>query len=93
MALGATSLATISRLVAAGHGMTLIPEIATDLEGRDLRLVRFRKPEPIRQIGLVARRGAKDQGWFARLGTRLMAARFADSMPDLEKLRRISRTK
>jgi len=73
--LGATSLATISRLVAAGHGVTLIPEIAADLEGRDLRLARFRKPEPKRQIGLVARRAAKDQNWFKELASRLIEAR------------------
>jgi len=91
--LGATSLATISRLVAAGHGVTLIPEIAADLEGRDLRLERFRKPEPKRQIGLVARRGVKDQDWLAKLAKRLIAARNSKLQPTRAAPRRNSRTK
>lgn len=91
--LGATSLATISRLVAAGHGVTLIPEIAADLEGRDLRLERFRKPEPKRQIGLVARRGARDQDWFANLAERLVLARGDQSTTSRAAPRRNSRTK
>lgn len=91
--LGATSLATISRLVAAGHGVTLIPEIAADLEGRDLRLERFRKPEPRRQIGLIARRGAKDQEWFDNLTKRLIAARDEVSPSQAAAPRRNWRTK
>ncbi|MEM7056787.1 MAG: LysR substrate-binding domain-containing protein [Pseudomonadota bacterium] len=91
--LGATSLATISRLVAAGHGMTLIPEIAADLEGRDLRLIRFKKPEPGRSIGLVARQGAKSQDWFEKLAAQLIEARGIQGPSKPKALRRNSRTK
>ena len=54
---GASSLATIVELVSAGHGITLLPEIAIDMEsrGRNLKMMRFADPEPARQIGLVWR--------------------------------------
>lgn len=73
--LGATSLATVSRLVASGQGVTLIPEIAADLEGRDLSLHRFNDPEPGRRIGLVARQGAADSDWLEKLANLLTTAR------------------
>jgi LysR family transcriptional regulator, hydrogen peroxide-inducible genes activator len=54
---GASSLSTIVELVAAGHGVTLLPEISLTVEtrGRDLKLRRFTEPEPLRQLGLVWR--------------------------------------
>lgn len=73
--LGATSLATISRLVASGLGITLIPEIASKVEGRELKLTQFKGVQPRRQIGLTARRGAKDAPWLANLRARLIDAR------------------
>lgn len=75
LALGATSLATVSRLVASGQGITLIPEIAAGIEGRGLRLARFQAPEPGRTIGLVTRRGAAGSAWTCMLGDLLKAAR------------------
>lgn len=73
--LGATSLTTVSRLVASGQGITLIPEIAAELEGRDLTLHRFDDPEPGRRIGLLARPGAAGTDWLGRLADLLRAAR------------------
>jgi LysR family hydrogen peroxide-inducible transcriptional activator len=71
---GASSLATLSRLVEAGFGMTLMPEIAakTELDAAPgLRLHRFGTPEPARQIGLVRRAGTPGSGWAAQLAQTL----------------------
>ena len=55
--LGATSLTTVMQMVANGYGVTLVPEVSIDAEVRDSRvkLLRFREPEPGRQIGLASR--------------------------------------
>jgi len=71
---GASSLATLSRLVEAGFGMTLMPEIAarTELDAAPgLRLHRFAAPEPARQIGLVRRAGTIEGGWVTQLAETL----------------------
>jgi|TARA_R110002124_G_scaffold278486_2_gene450506 LysR family hydrogen peroxide-inducible transcriptional activator len=65
--MGASSLATLSRLVAAGFGLTLMPEIALPTEGRDLTLRRFADPEPLRTIGLIRRASSPEGGWFEAL--------------------------
>ena len=67
LSLGASSLATISRLVASGQGITLLPEIAASVEGRGLRLEPFAAPEPGRTVGLVALPRAASSDWFGRL--------------------------
>lgn len=72
--LGATSLTTVSRLVASGQGMTLIPEIAAGVEGRDLVLHRFSAPEPGRRVGLIARRGAAGTAWVSKTAELLRQA-------------------
>jgi LysR family transcriptional regulator, hydrogen peroxide-inducible genes activator len=56
--LGATSLATIMQMVAAGHGITLVPEmcIAVDVDRTRVALVKFPDPPPARIIGLAWRR-------------------------------------
>lgn len=56
---GASSLATIVQMVAFGHGVTLLPEMAVASEvhtRRDIRLLRFPQPEPSREIGLAWRK-------------------------------------
>jgi LysR family transcriptional regulator, hydrogen peroxide-inducible genes activator len=56
---GASSLATIVQMVAFGHGVTLLPEMAVASEvytRRDIRLLRFPPPEPAREIGLAWRK-------------------------------------
>jgi LysR family transcriptional regulator, hydrogen peroxide-inducible genes activator len=56
---GASSLATIVQMVANGYGLTLLPEMAIASEihsSGDIRLLRFRAPEPKREIGLAWRK-------------------------------------
>jgi LysR family hydrogen peroxide-inducible transcriptional activator len=59
-ALGATSLATIVQMVAAGYGVTLVPALAVRAEVTDPRvaLLRFDGNPPRRTIGLAWRRGS-----------------------------------
>ena len=68
--MGASSLATLSRLVEAGFGLTLLPEIALATEqaaAPDMAVMRFAAPEPARQIGLIRRGSSHDDGWFSDL--------------------------
>jgi LysR family transcriptional regulator, hydrogen peroxide-inducible genes activator len=68
--LGATSLATVIQMVANGYGVTLLPQVAADVEARDhrVRLVQFVEPEPARTIGLAWRRTSPRKKDFAALG-------------------------
>lgn len=68
--MGASSLATLSRLVAEGFGLTLMPELAARAEADavpGLQLLRFSTPQPARTIGLVRRLSTEGDGWFERL--------------------------
>ena len=66
---GASSLGTIVELVAAGHGITLLPEISIGVEtrGRRLKLMRFAEPEPQRNLGLVWRATSPRKSDFLEL--------------------------
>ncbi len=68
--LGATSLATVMQMVANGYGVTLVPEVAVDVEVRDSRvkLLRFADPEPARTVGLAWRRTSPRKQDFVALG-------------------------
>ncbi len=70
MGLGATSLATVMQMVANGYGVTLVPQIAADVEVRDQRvkLQRFAEPQPGRAIGLAWRRTSPRKEDFEALG-------------------------
>jgi LysR family hydrogen peroxide-inducible transcriptional activator len=70
LSLGATSLATVMQMVATGYGVTLVPQVAVDVEVRDQRvkLLRFRAPEPGRTIGLAWRRTSPRKVDFVALG-------------------------
>jgi LysR family hydrogen peroxide-inducible transcriptional activator len=72
--LGATSLATVLQMVANGHGVTLLPEVAVDVEARDerVKLLRFAPPTPSRTIGLAWRPTSPRKSDFMALG-RLVA--------------------
>ena len=74
---GASSLSTLVQMVAHGLGMTLLPELSLDLEGRNrkIRLVRFAEPEPLRVIGLAWRASSPRKSEFAALGDLVRAAR------------------
>ena len=68
--LGATSLATVMQMVANGYGVTLLPEVAAEVEVRDNRvqLLRFAEPQPARTIGLAWRRTSPRKKDFTALG-------------------------
>ncbi|HTP93188.1 MAG TPA: hydrogen peroxide-inducible genes activator [Xanthobacteraceae bacterium] len=68
--LGATSLATVMQMVANGYGVTLVPQVAVDVEVRDerVKLLRFAAPEPGRTIGLAWRRTSPRKVDFVTLG-------------------------
>ena len=64
---GAGSLATLSRLVAGGEGITVLPETAASCEraiSPALSFLRLGPPEPLRCIGLVHRLAAHGQRWI-----------------------------
>ena len=87
---GASSLNTVMQMVAGGYGVTLIPQIAADVERRDERVkfLRLENPQPGRSIGLVFRRTSPRKADFSALGevvkeshplSRMMTAMNADS--------------
>lgn len=53
-----SSLSTLVQMVSAGIGVTLIPEMAIDVETRSANVVitRFKTPRPSRRIGMVWRK-------------------------------------
>lgn len=64
---GTESLATLSRLVASGAGLALIPETAALCEhaaSPGLKFLRFAAPQPSRRIGLVHRVASQGQQWI-----------------------------
>jgi LysR family transcriptional regulator, hydrogen peroxide-inducible genes activator len=70
LSLGATSLTTVMQMVANGYGVTLVPQVAVDVEVRDerVKLVRFAAPEPGRTIGLAWRKTSPRKADFIALG-------------------------
>jgi len=74
---GASSLSTIVEMVAAGYGITLLPEICLPIEtrGRALNLVPFVEPEPHRTIGLAWRNTSPRRRDFIELGRLFTQAR------------------
>jgi len=58
------------QMVANGYGVTLLPEVAVDVELRDerVKLLRFVQPEPARSVGLAWRRTSPRKQDFAALG-------------------------
>ncbi len=82
---GVTSLATILQLVAAGQGITLLPELflaATPLDAGRVRLCRFSDPEPHRTVGLAWRRSSPLSGLCERIaGLTAQLKPAADGVP------------
>lgn len=70
LAFAASSLSTVMQMVAGGYGITLIPQIAAEVERRDSRVkfLRLQHPQPGRSIGLVFRRTSPRKADFAALG-------------------------
>jgi LysR family transcriptional regulator, hydrogen peroxide-inducible genes activator len=56
--LDANSLSTLVQMVSAGIGVTLIPEMAVEVETRSasVSVARFKNPQPARTIGMVWRK-------------------------------------
>ena len=73
---GASSLATIVEMVAAGYGVTLLPEISLGVEtrGRTLKLMRFVEPEPSRTLGLAWRTTSPRKSDFLELAEMVKGA-------------------
>jgi LysR family hydrogen peroxide-inducible transcriptional activator len=76
LGLGATSLATVMQMVANGYGVTLVPQVAVDVEVRDerVKLLRFAAPEPGRSVGLGWRRTSPRKADFIALGKLVVEA-------------------
>jgi LysR family transcriptional regulator, hydrogen peroxide-inducible genes activator len=76
LGLGATSLATVMQMVANGYGVTLVPQVAVDVEVRDerVKLLRFAAPEPGRSVGLGWRRTSPRKADFIALGQLVVEA-------------------
>ena len=70
LGLGATSLATVMQMVANGYGVTLVPQVAVDVEVRDerVKLLRFAPPQPGRTIGFAWRHTSPRKVDFIALG-------------------------
>ena len=68
--LGASSFATIVRMVANGLGITFLPEmaLATEVRNREVRIMRLPAPEPARTLGLVWRGTSPRKRDLAALG-------------------------
>jgi LysR family transcriptional regulator, hydrogen peroxide-inducible genes activator len=79
--LGATSLSTVLQMVASGYGVTLLPEVAVDVEVRDerVKLLRFVEPQPQRQVGLAWRPTSPRKADFLELGQILLRTLNASS--------------
>lgn len=75
--LGASSFATIMRMVAHGFGVTLLPEMAVRTEVRDqeVRLLRLADPEPKRILALAWRKSSPRKDDFKALGQLILASR------------------
>jgi LysR family hydrogen peroxide-inducible transcriptional activator len=73
---GASSLSTIVEMVAAGLGLTLLPEMCIGVEsrGRPIRLMRFVAPEPSRTVGLAWRTTSPRRADFEEFGRLVLEA-------------------
>ncbi len=75
---GATSLSTLLQMVSNGMGMTLIPEMAVEVEAtrNAMRIVRFSEPEPSRTIGLLWRKSSTMKRDIKALGELIHQVQF-----------------
>ncbi|MFC1457589.1 LysR substrate-binding domain-containing protein [Microvirga arabica] len=76
-ALGAASLTTIMQMVAAGHGITLLPELCarTEVDRKRVALIAFPEEPPRRIVGLAWRRSSARQSDFTALGELIKSLR------------------
>jgi len=73
---GVSSLSTIVEMVAAGYGITLLPEMCLNVEARarEIGLTRFVDPEPHRTVGLAWRTTSARVADFRELGRLIKVA-------------------
>ena len=64
------------QMVASGYGVTLLPEIAVDVEVRDerVKLLRFGEPQPRRTVGLAWRATSPRKAQLLAFGRLLVTA-------------------
>jgi LysR family hydrogen peroxide-inducible transcriptional activator len=73
----ASSLATVVQMVANGYGCTILPELAVPVEVGDrqgIRVVPFKRPPPVRTVGLAWRRTSPRRGEFLAFGEVIVEA-------------------
>ncbi len=75
-AFDAQSLSTLVRMAAAGQGVTLIPEMARDLEtrGTDVIVQYLNDPQPERVIGMIWRKANPMAGQYLRFAEMVQKA-------------------
>src|SRR5690606_17359872 len=80
-ALGAASLTTIMQMVAAGHGITLLPELcaAAEVDRQRVALIPFPDDPPMRTLGLVWRKTSGRKKDFIALGDLVKTLRQAQA--------------
>jgi LysR family hydrogen peroxide-inducible transcriptional activator len=80
-ALGAASLTTIMQMVAAGHGITLLPELCAqaEVDRQRVTLIEFPEDAPMRTVGLAWRRTSTRKRDFMALGNLIQSLRRADT--------------
>ena len=80
-ALGAASLTTIMQMVAAGHGITLLPELCAEAEvdRQRVALIPFPDDPPMRTLGLVWRKTSGRKKDFSALGDLIKDVRQAQA--------------
>lgn len=74
----ATSMAALAQMVAAGLGVTLLPQCAESVEaapGRGIVTRRFRNPKPQRSVGLVWRKSSPHAGAYRSMAALLAKRR------------------
>jgi LysR family hydrogen peroxide-inducible transcriptional activator len=70
----ATSLNTLTQMVAGGMGTTLLPELALQVESwvQGVEVIPFRDPRPHREVGLAWRRASSRSAEYRLLGEALV---------------------
>jgi LysR family hydrogen peroxide-inducible transcriptional activator len=70
----ATSLETLRHMVAAGNALTLMPKLSVRNEDALVRYIPFKKPAPMRSIGLYWRKTSPRSLLFTQIGQMVAAA-------------------
>lgn len=87
--LDGSSLSTLVQMVSAGIGVTLLPEIALNVETRSAAVAvqRFSEPKPMRRIGMVWRKSTPLTGQLNQLADAVRAVARSDEQPSQKRCR------